>query len=167
MNDDNSDKGQLRREIIALSLADSWEEAKREWGLSHVEYRDEGYCLCGKRIKERCYITNRKNNNTTHVGNECIKHFDGAIAHAEHTKEIFKLVKKIDKSVYHHPGVRAVATAYAAGCLSLADIQFLAGKEKRRHLSPSQMRWMRDINNRIIRGLMANPDKYIPDRRKT
>jgi hypothetical protein len=159
--DDIHDKRRLRQAIIEMSDADTWEEARQEWGFVGVEYRDEGFCLCGKRIKEHCHIVNPTTFSRTHVGNECIKHFTGVIKQADCTKEIFQAVKKLTKNFFTHPGGHLAALAFQNGWIRLNDYKFLQTTE-RRSLTTPQLSWMRDINKRIAKGLASEPSKYEP-----
>ena len=51
----------LFSEIINLSVAKKWEEAKKEWELDHIYSADEAQtCLCGHHpIIEICVIKNK------------------------------------------------------------------------------------------------------------
>ena len=62
--------------IIKLSVADNWDEAKLEWELVTIIWREEGgNCICTHFIKEHCQIENIINGNNTVVGNCCINQF--------------------------------------------------------------------------------------------
>src|SRR5262245_49233660 len=66
----------LVEEIIALSIADTWGEARGEWTLSDVYFTDTpGRCLCGHPITEHCLLVNHLNGNEAVVGNHCVKRF--------------------------------------------------------------------------------------------
>jgi hypothetical protein len=159
--DDTHDKKRLRQEIIRMSIADDWDQAKQEWVFVGVTYEDDGHCLCGKRIKEHCHIFNEQTFTETHVGNECIKHFTGVFAQADYTKEIFQAIKKLKSNRYAHPGGHLTRVAYDSGWIRPNDIRFLVGTE-RRTLSAAQQRWIGDINKRIVHGLTTEPFKYKP-----
>jgi hypothetical protein len=70
---------QLTQEIVRLSNANAWDEARFEWGLEEVRLQDEpSTCLCGYfPIKEICVIRNRVNGARTEVGNVCVTKFLG------------------------------------------------------------------------------------------
>ena len=68
----------LITEILKLSVAVAWEEARREWELFHVYEKyesDPDYCLCGHPILEICVLRNKRNRNTAVVGNVCVRKF--------------------------------------------------------------------------------------------
>ncbi len=67
----------LVREIIEMSQADTWMDAKEEWDPYYVYYEHGGTCLCTHTpITEHCVINNRKNKKVTTVGNVCIRQFN-------------------------------------------------------------------------------------------
>ena len=85
----------LIEEIIALSEASNWDEAKREWALLHVYREDDPLtCLCGHfPINEICVIGNMKNGREAIVGNVCVKKFMGL------PSDLILLCRKLDFGV--------------------------------------------------------------------
>jgi len=69
----------LKPEIIHLSVANNWSEARLEWELKNIYIEDEPMtCLCRHHpIIEICEIRNTKNKNEAIVGNCCVKKFLG------------------------------------------------------------------------------------------
>lgn len=66
----------LMREIIDLSVAKNWGDAKREWDYLYiVDNLDMDNCLCGVEIRYLHYIQNRLNKKITFVGSKCIEQF--------------------------------------------------------------------------------------------
>lgn len=67
----------LVREILKLSEAKTWKEAKLEWKCfwrHHV--REPQRCLCGHYpINEICVLTNTLNHHQVEIGNVCVKKF--------------------------------------------------------------------------------------------
>src|SRR5512142_394752 len=65
----------LAHEIIALSRARTWAEAKLEWEILEVyEVKAPEACLCGHRpIVELCVLINKVNGQRATVGNHCVK----------------------------------------------------------------------------------------------
>jgi len=86
----------LFKEIIALSVAKNWEEAKKEWVLDHIyEAKEAQTCLCGHYpIIEICTIRNVKNNEHALVGNCCINKFLGL-----GSDKMFNSLKRIRKDI--------------------------------------------------------------------
>lgn len=79
----------LKQHILALSEAKSWEDAKHEWKLDHVQVLEVDEecppetCPCGHfPIVEMCWIRNQKNSELTFVGNVCVRRFMGMEADA-------------------------------------------------------------------------------------
>jgi hypothetical protein len=70
---------ELASKIIALRVADTWDQAKIEWSLFDVFKEVEpDTCLCGHYpIIENCVLRNRENRNRAIVGNVCVKKFLG------------------------------------------------------------------------------------------
>jgi hypothetical protein len=65
---------QLTTEIIARSVATTWDAAKLEWSLLEVyEAEEPETCLCGHfPIIELCVLSNRRNQAEATVGNCCV-----------------------------------------------------------------------------------------------
>lgn len=70
-----SDQPLLKRTVIEHSMADTWEEAKKEWDLLTI-FTEESNCICNHFIMDNCEIRNERNGNTLIVGNVCIHHFE-------------------------------------------------------------------------------------------
>jgi hypothetical protein len=67
----------LRKEVLALSSEKKhWHLAVREWELIDVKKTNTGRCICGHDVAWDFWIRNIKTMNATHVGSECIKHFE-------------------------------------------------------------------------------------------
>ena len=67
----------FRRDVLSHSDAKSWHLAKREWVyLYSIRTPAFGRCVCGKRIKERCHIWNKKTEVELVTGSHCVLHFD-------------------------------------------------------------------------------------------
>jgi hypothetical protein len=65
----------LTEEILARSVAKTWDAAKLEWHLEDMYESDEpDTCLCGHTpIIELCFLRNRFNDKDALVGNCCVK----------------------------------------------------------------------------------------------
>lgn len=83
----------LFKEIIALSVANTWDQARLEWSLQEIYFSEEPQtCLCGHvPIIEICTIGNKLSDNCTEVGNCCVKMFLGLPSDL-----IFQGVKRIE-----------------------------------------------------------------------
>lgn len=57
--------------MLPLSTVDIWEQAKKEWYLTHVE-EGVGNCACGKNpIKYLCFLRNKETEKEVIVGSTC------------------------------------------------------------------------------------------------
>jgi hypothetical protein len=120
----------LFKEIIERSQADTWEEAKLEWKLDHINFAsDEDVvlgtyrCLCGHSpLKELCYIFNASSAITAMVGNCCVKKFMGEIE----SDKVFSAVKnkRVNKATIEH--------AFARGIISQHEHDYCLTKFKKR-----------------------------------
>lgn len=81
----------FKQKIVELSESKTWEDAKVEWDVDHIDYSPEwDSCLCGHPIKELIFISNMRNGNETLVGNCCINRF---FEEKRYTK-VFNAIKK-------------------------------------------------------------------------
>lgn len=137
----------LKAHILPLSVASSFEAARREWELVAVEISDEwDNCPCGQDIKEHCYIRNRRNGNTTYVGNVCINRFIQI-----DTGNLFEGLKRIAQDDSANANVDLIEHAYRMGYLySEKEYHFLLQTARKRNLSQAQLNWKRKINCRIL-----------------
>lgn len=73
-------------------------QLRDEWELINVK-KDDGWnqCLCGKGIKELCFIKNKLNNNILIVGNECIKKICPGGRFSSETKKLFTAINLLSK----------------------------------------------------------------------
>lgn len=145
----------LKAHILPLSVADSWEEAKLEWVLDYVEVLevDESAppqtCPCGHYpIVEICWIRNQKNNNTTFVGNVCVKRFLGMPAGT-----IADGLKRIMSDRSKALNLAAIEFAYEQGWITAWENGFCLNTAKKRRLSGKQLRFREDINEKVLKRL--------------
>jgi hypothetical protein len=149
---DDQPPSRLVREIIALSVAGSWQEAAREWVLDHVffsEPDDPGTCLCGHYpIVEHCVLRNCKNGNKAIVGNVCVHRFMGIP-----TDQLFTSLKRIAQNRELALHVRMVYYAKNNGWLNDWEVQFYCNtlKMTRRQLSEKQLALRIRINELVLR----------------
>ncbi len=135
--------------IIALSAADSWEEARQEWSLAGVFFADNhspGTCLCGHQpIIEHCVLHNRENGNVAVVGNVCVTRFMGLP-----TEGIFAGLRRISRDVRKALNPAAIEFAYAVGWIDWWQRRFYLDTIRRRQLSEKQLAKRIEINGRIL-----------------
>jgi hypothetical protein len=145
--DGESPPYRLVKGIVALSHADSWSEAKREWVLSHFFIAESpGVCLCGHcPIIEHCVIRNRENGNVAIVGNHCVRRFVGLPS-----ERVFANLRRIAKERGAPLGEIAVEHAYAEGWLNDWERAFCLDTATQRRLSPRQRAKRKEINDRVL-----------------
>src|SRR5262245_24048009 len=87
---------ELVRQLLELSQARSWADAKLEWSLDYIfEVEDPRTCAClHYPIKEVCVIRNNITGHELMVGNCCVKNFMGL-----HSDELFNSLKRIQKDI--------------------------------------------------------------------
>lgn len=137
----------LRTHILPLSVALDFDTARQEWQLVAVEISEEwDHCPCGQEIKEHCYIRNRRNGNTTYVGNVCINRFIQI-----DTGNLFEGLRRIAQDEYANANNDLIEHAYRMGYLyGEKEYRFLKQTVRSRTLSQAQLAWKRKINRRIV-----------------
>jgi hypothetical protein len=135
------------REIVALSVANTWHLAKSEWALAEVYLADQpGACLCGHRpIREHCVIVNRENGNKAVVGNCCVKRFVGLPS-----ASIFADLRRIIGDVTKAPSQALVNHAHALGWITDWEARFALDTLRLRRLSARQRAKRAEINRRLL-----------------
>lgn len=131
--------------ILALSVADDFETAKKEWLLQKV-YKGDTSCLCGHiPINNICVLVNKHNGNTTIVGSTCVKKFIGLPA-----DKIFASLSYITKNNQSYLGKEAIEYLYENKMINDWEFDFLKDTVGKSYLSPKQMAKRVEINNRLI-----------------
>jgi hypothetical protein len=147
MSEEVGNRFQLFKEIIDRSVADNWEEAKREWELEEIYHEDEPLtCLCGHTpIIEICVLRNRRNGNDAIVGNVCVNKFLGI-----ESDLIFQGLRRIQEDI--SKGLNAAATLYAfeKKWINGWEKDFSLDTNKKRKLSDKQQAKREQINRRIL-----------------
>lgn len=147
MSGEQSNPFRLFREIIARSVAKTWEEAKLEWDLKHV-YREERplTCLCGHTpIIEICVLRNRLNYNTAEVGNVCVTKFLGL-----ESDLIFSGLRRIAKDIDKALNEAATIYAHEQGWITDWEKDFCLNTLRKRKLSLKQTIKRAGINRLIL-----------------
>lgn len=147
MSKERSNQFKLFKEIIALSVAKIWEEAKLEWDLKHVYREDEPQtCLCGHTpIIEICVLQNRHNGNFADVGNVCVTKFLGL-----ESDLIFSGLKRIAKDDDKALNEAATNYAFEQGWINEWEKNFCLDTMRKRKLSAKQAIKRAEINRLIL-----------------
>ena len=137
----------LREEIIAMSQADNFEEAKKEWILERV-YKGLGVCLCGHSpILNLCVLRNTKNNEKTIVGSSCVQKFIGI-----KTEHLFKSYELIVKNPEAYLDLLFIEYLFKHDVINEWEYEFLKStfRKKFEWLSEKQKDKRLQINRKII-----------------
>jgi hypothetical protein len=140
--------------IVESSESKNFELACKEWTLFYTYIDDEiTHCKCGQQIKERCFITNVKNNNELMVGNSCIKKFINEEI-GETVKSIHVGLKFIQKNEFdRHAPDALMDDALSRNFINLWEVNFkksIAGSTQRK-LSNAQLRTLQSINAKLLK----------------
>lgn len=135
--------------ILALSAADEWDDAKREWDLEHVWFAepDEPWrCLCGHSpIREVCVIANRLTGHRAEVGNVCVQKFLGLPS-----GDLFAALKRVARNPAAALGPAAVGHAFDRGWINEWERSFCLNTARKRKLSERQRAKRVEINHRVL-----------------
>ena len=139
----------LFQEIIALSNADDWEEAKKEWDLDSVYESDEPQtCLCGHYpIINICVLYNVYNKNIAEVGNECVKKF----FKIELADAVLKSIKKIKADISKSINIETIDYLHSKRWINDWEYGFYKDIKAKRNLSDKQMTAKIKINKKFLR----------------
>lgn len=145
--DKKPDGFRLGLEIVSLSVANNWDNAKLEWSLDTVFLSSEpGHCLCGHApIVEHCVLVNRENGNRAVVGNFCVKRFLGLS-----TDELFQALGRIAKDNGRSLNVAAIEFAFDKEWINDWERTFCLNTMRKRRLSNKQREKRRQINDTIL-----------------
>ena len=138
----------LSAEIIAMSVADTWDRAKHEWELEDVYHEKEpDTCLCGHfPINELCCLRNAKNGKRALVGNVCVKKFLGLPS-----DKIFGAINRISKDANKALNAEAIEHAFKKSWISQWEYGFYFDTWRKRSLSARQRAKRAEINERVLR----------------
>lgn len=144
----NVSQSQLTTEILKLSVAQTWNEAKREWSLKEVYEADEPEtCLCGHYpIIELCLLRNDLNGAQATVGNICVKKFIGLPS-----DNIFQSIKRVRKDSSKSLNLAAVHHAFDRQWINAWEKDFYVDIMGKRNLTERQKTKKQQINDRVLR----------------
>lgn len=136
----------LCKQIIKRSVANTWEEARGEWGVIDMDDAEDEpeTCLCGHYpIKDVFILRNTKNGLTTRVGSTCVNKFI-------QKNDSFTGYKRITKDDCKSVTPQLLAFAHKAGWITDNDFSFYTSILRRRKLTDKQLEWKKAINAKII-----------------
>ena len=137
----------LIEEIIRLSVADTWDEAKLEWQLAEIYHQKEpDTFICGHfPINEICVLHNKRNNLTTEVGNICVKKFLGLPSDL-----IFQALRRIAKDETRALNAEAVDHAFRKRWINDWEKNFYFDTIRKRNLSNKQLAKRVELNRKVL-----------------
>ena len=151
---ETSNGARLREEILARSVEKTWEHARPEWSLAHIEFAEEPRtCLCGHYpIIELCYLGNRLNHEEALVGNVCVTRFFDLGSHL-----VFDGLRRVLLDATRP--LNAAATAFAAerGWVTAWEVGFLGNTVRKRQLSSRQEATRVKINTALTARVRRGP----------
>jgi hypothetical protein len=139
---------QLSQEIVRLSNASTWAEARKEWALEKVFIQSQpSRCLCGQfPIKEICVLRNRVNANRAEVGNVCVHQFLGLPS-----RKIFSALERIGDDASKALNPEAIEHAHERGWINDWEKGFYLDTWRKRALSSKQLAKRQQINRLVLR----------------
>ena len=140
----------LAKEIIELSISNTWEEAKKEWFLSTI-YFSHSYenCLCGHEIIECCVLENTLNKNRCVVGNICVNNFMGIESNL-----IFDAIKRVKKDISKSLNSDTIHYAYEKRWINEWEKTFYFHTLGKRKPSEKQLFKRQQINQKILNKIL-------------
>ncbi|MES2668137.1 MAG: hypothetical protein V4644_00370 [Patescibacteria group bacterium] len=135
----------LSSELIKLSKAKSWDQAKLEWEVTNVHRVDEPEtCLCDHYpIIEVCTIHNTETGEDARVGNCCVKKFN------KDSDKIFRAVARVRKDIEKSLNAETISLALKNTWITGNDYVFYFSIMRKKRLSEKQLAWKKDINLKI------------------
>lgn len=136
----------LIEEIVALSVAGNWGEARAEWALAEVYVTETpGACLCGHSITEHCLLLNQLNGNEAVVGNHCVKRFLDIPS-----ESIFAVLRRIAHNTAAALNEAVIEYAHSKGWINDWEAKFSKDTSRKRRLSPKHRAKRVEINERVL-----------------
>lgn len=142
----------LIEEILSRSSSKIWNDAKKEWILTDIEFADSDICLCGHNpIVEVCFLENEITQERVKVGNCCVKKFIGLPS-----DKIFNGIKKIKCDIEDSTNNDTISYAYNKGWINKWEFDFYSNIYRKRKLTPKQYNKKIMINETILSSLKNN-----------
>lgn len=138
----------LKEKLFSLSKSLTWDEAVKEWKLSHIKYvKEPDTCACGHYpIKEICTLLNIKTDNFLEVGNHCVKHF----LKSDYSY-LFDSFKSLSKSPTKSVNEKTLSWFLSQTLINEWEYSFYSDILRKRNLSQKQMIYKLKINLKILK----------------
>ena len=136
---------ELFSEIIKVSNAEKWADAKNEWVMEKSYLREGSECLCGKYpITKVCVLVNVLNGWQVEVGRCCAKKFKMKL---DNDYDVLQRVKKdLSKSV----GARIIDLSKKKCIITEWEYKFYSDTMKKRKMTEKQENIRKQINKKIV-----------------
>jgi len=134
--------------LLKYSAATTWKDAKAEWRLNHIEWRDREEaetCECGHSpICELCIIENEVTKTVLTVGNCCINQVSPEF---EQLKRIFPAIRsgRINPAVIDYASKRHIINQW--------ETDFLNNTWRKRSFTKNQLDKFNQIKEKILRNI--------------
>lgn len=136
--------------LLRYSAASKWEDAKAEWRLNHIEWRDTEdaeTCECGHYpICELCIVENEVTNTVLTIGNCCINQVSPEF---EQLKRIFPAIKqgRINPAVIDYASKRNIINNW--------ETDFLTNVWRKKRYTKNQLAKFDQIKGKIFKSVMS------------
>lgn len=146
-----------------MSDANSFDEAKLEWFLYLiVRTKDFHSCICGKSIKQLCYLKNNMNNNTAIIGNNCTMQYMKI-----NSGTFFNELTRIRRNDPHKPNAMLIEMSQPL-IYSEDEVIFLGIINRERGIKGKP--WLQKVHKRIkktfvLRHLPQDDNNFQPSKR--
>lgn len=150
----------FKREIINLSISNTYDEACSEWYEVCIDEADDGEdyeCVCTHPIKQLITIRNRENNNETIVGCDCIQKITGMKnkdLYLPVLTNLIELKRDPENTTISRSLIEFIKTK---DILDDRHIAFLQQMRCKRRLSEKQELYYNGLKGRIVRILGKKP----------
>jgi hypothetical protein len=138
----------LMDEIVGMSKADNFQQAKLEWILIRIYKEPGGVCLCGHApITNHCVLKNKLNGNETIVGSSCVQKFIGI-----QTEKLFSSYLLIVKDIHSYLSLEFINYLFEHEIINDWEREFLKSTERKSFdwLTERQKSKRVQINNKVI-----------------
>jgi hypothetical protein len=118
-----------------------------EWEIEDIYEEPDSTCLCTHSpITNICLLRNTLNGNAAEVGNVCVKRFKSISS--DHMFRSLNRVKKNSEKAFHRD---IVVLAFKKGWIDTESRGFYLNTwRKHSGMSERQMKWRKDVNDRIL-----------------
>lgn len=152
---DNMTKEQMIEKLVELSVADDWEDGKKEWELYNVcqvQKPNREVCLCGHGfILNICVVRNYLNNETVRLGYTCCDKLFPTDA-----KKIFIRIDEIKRHIDRSANEYLVKLLCRRRVINDGEKCFYLRIRNKVKLTPDELDTKVKINEKILKKVLKN-----------